>query len=518
MSICISRRSVLAATAAFGATTWLGADRSRAAAAGNLRVRLKHDVDTLDPAFINNRVEFDSLSSMFQRLINFKSGDVWEWELDAAESIEQVDPTHIKFTLKSGLGWTGGFGEMTAEDVKYSFERVTDPAVQAVQASDWGDALDHVEVTGQRSGVIVLKQPNASVWTTSLLYGAGSIVCKAATEKAGGKFGVEPPATSGPYAFKSWTPQQQLVLQRNELWTGARPDFDQVTLIPIENDKSAELAFLANELDFTIIAVSSVPTFRNAMPDGAKLLIKPTTGFQWLGMNVDHKPFDDIRVRQAIQKTVDVRQVIEGAFFGVAPLSTGLIAPGVLGHREAEVPSPDLAGAKALLAEAGLPNGFKTTITVINRPDRLAAAQIIQQNLAQVGIEAEITPYESGTFWTLGQESEGQAWKDLQLIMNGFTSNADPQQATTYFTPSGVGVWNWERWSNAEFGELDVKGMAEMDPVKRAAIYVRMMEIMAADAAYVFITHEPAAALYRATIEPNAQPDGSLLLFKVKAV
>ena len=124
-------------------------------------------------------------------------------------------------------------------------------------------------------------------------------------------------------------------------------------IYPIEDEKTAEIAFEAGELDYTEISLSSLPELKANPPAGVKIVERPAMSYVWLGMNVDNPALGDVRVRQAIQKAVDVDAVVEAAYFGVAERSTGIIAPGLPGHRDIAPPKRDLEGAQALLDEAG---------------------------------------------------------------------------------------------------------------------------------------------------------------------
>ena len=104
--------------------------------ADELRMQTPADFGQLDPAFWQSKSDQTVIDAIFPKLIEFKSGTNWEYELSAAESIEQVDPLTIKFTLKKGLMWTGGYGEVTAEDVEYSFERYIDEDLAAPNSGD----------------------------------------------------------------------------------------------------------------------------------------------------------------------------------------------------------------------------------------------------------------------------------------------------------------------------------------------------------------------------------------------
>src|SRR5215469_2423792 len=118
------RREVLQAMAALGLTAVLQPHVVWAAERKLLRVRSYSDLQVLDPLDRLSAPEDDITSCCLNKLIRRKIGESWAWELDAAASLDQVDDTHIKFTLRPGIAWSNGFGELTAEDVKYSYERI----------------------------------------------------------------------------------------------------------------------------------------------------------------------------------------------------------------------------------------------------------------------------------------------------------------------------------------------------------------------------------------------------------
>jgi peptide/nickel transport system substrate-binding protein len=504
----VNRRTFLLLTSALGASTTLRPWRALGQDQNVLHIRSYSDLQVLDPLNRLAQPEGDIMDAIFSNLVKAKPGETWDWQLDAAESIEQVDDTHIDFTLRKGIQFTGGFGELTAEDVKYSFERIADPKNESPYRDDWA-VLDRVEVKEPYSGMIVLKEPFAPLWTISLVRGSGSILSKKAMESVGGKFTTEPPAGSGPYVLREWQPKQKTILARNLDFYGPAPDFDEVHIYPIEDEKTAEIAFEAGELDYTEISLSSLPELKANPPAGVKIVERPAMSYVWLGMNVDNPALGDIKVRQAIQKAVDVDAVLEAAYFGVAERSTGIIAPGLPGHRDIAPPKRDVEGAQALLEEAGA-SDLALSLDLLNKTEYTSAAQVIQANLAEIGITVEIKPSDSGTFWTIGDESAGDAWKDLQLILNRFSMQPDPSFATAWFTPDQIGVWNWERFNSPEFGDLHDRAIIETDPNKRHEMYVKMQDLMDASGAYVFLTHELNAAIYRDDVVPGLLPDGTV--------
>ncbi|QFT79962.1 putative D,D-dipeptide-binding periplasmic protein DdpA precursor [Roseovarius sp. THAF27] len=508
----IGRRAFLRGAAATGlaATTMPLGSRIWAQSGKVLRVSSYADIDALDPGFYQNGYNVDVMNCIYSKLVRYVPGREWEWELEAAESIEQVDDTHITFKLKEGLMFTGGYGEMTAEDVKFSFERVLEH--DSPVKSDWGP-LDHVEVTGKYEGTIVLKEPFQPLWSITLPYGTGHIVSKKAVMEAtesGGNFGMEPPAFSGPYILEAWKPNQYVHLVRNPDWKGEAPGFDEIRILPMDDTKTAERAYEAGDLDYTEITLSSLAQYRGNVPANTVIEEYPSLYYVWLGMNLDNPALGDENLRKAIQHAINAEQIIDAAYFGEAAPATGMIAPGLPGHRE--TPSVPVAGdldkAREYLEAAGGPPAEPLTIDALNATVWKTIAEVVQAQLAQIGIQTQINVQDSGSFWTLGMESEGERWKDMQLVLNRFSMLPDPYYATSWFVTDQVGIWNWERFSNTEFDELHAAALSEADGEKRAEMYRKMQDLMEATGAYKFITHEGTPVMYREGLEPALRPDG----------
>jgi peptide/nickel transport system substrate-binding protein len=172
--------------------------------------------------------------------------------------------------------------------------------------------------------------------------------------------------------------------------------------------------------------------------------------------------------------------------------------------------------AKQLLAEAGMPNGFECTLDILNKQERVNAAQAIQAQLAEVGIKVTIQQHDSGTFWSLGDQKAGDSYKKIQLILDRFSMEPDPSWATVWFTPEQIGVWNWERWNSPEFGDLHKKALVELDPAKRDVMYKRMQDLMEESGSYVFLTHEVVGVLYRDTLAPAIWPNGTPIYYQFR--
>ena len=503
-----TRRSFLQTLAFTGAAGLTGTFPGivYSASGKTLKVRFDREMESLDPGYyVGGHPPNDVNWCIMPSLANYGAESGWVPSMHV-ESIEVRDATHIDFTLKQGLQWSGGFGEVTAEDVAYSYDRMLE--------SEWkGDyvAYDHTEVKDRYSGTIVLNQPFAPFMSATLASGTGIINCKKALEGAGGKYTIEVPASCGPYVILEHKQGQHLKLRANPDWTGPQPAFSNIDCIFVTEDQAGALAFEAGELDCAKITSNSYSRYLKETPPNSALTVAGALQYMWMGMNTDHPKLKDPRVRQAIQHAVDQGSIIQGAYSGTAEPSFGVVCPGLVGRRTSAGYSYDPAKAKALLAEAGV-SGLELTLRTLNNQERLLSAQIIQANLSAIGIKTEIIPLDSGPFWEMGQESKGDTWKDLELWIMRYGSGPDPYEPFQWFVRDQVGVWNWERWSSDEFEDLFAKLVAETVPDKRAAIAIRMQEIMEESGGYVWLTHEPEVFIHRADISTRFAPSGEMLL------
>ncbi len=514
MSSGVSRRSFLAAAGAFGTAT-MALPRMAVSQDGTvLTVRSYSDLQVLDPAYRLSLPEEDIIRCIFPPLVMMQSSDVWGWKPIAVDTIEQLDDLTVAFKLKDNIGFTDGYGQMTAEDVKFSIERIADPAMESPYAGDWA-ALKEVEVKDTLSGLIHLKNKFVPLWTTTLPTPSSCILSKKALEDLGDeKLTTKPVAQAGQYLLADWQPKQKTILRRNPDWAHEPGGFDEIHIIPIEDPATAERGFEAGDLDYTWTSVSSLPRLKENPPAGSVVLEKPSLAYVWLGINQDNEALKDVRIRRAIQHAIDRPTVVDAAYFGAASVGNGIIAPGLPGNRDSVTYDYDPDKARALLEEAGATNLF-VTLDILNQSERLTAAQVIQANLADVGVTCEIKQNDSGTFWTLGSK-DGDYFMNLQLVLSRFSMQPDPSWATVWFTPEQVGVWNWERFNDAEYKALHDQGLVEADFDKRDEIYKKMQGLMDESGCYVFLTHEVVGAIHRDTIVPGLKPNGESLLQEFK--
>ncbi len=503
-----SRRHFLQTLAFAGAAGFVGTypGISYAAEDDTLTIRFDREIESFDPGYyVGGHPANDVNWAVLPSLVHYEEGGGWT-PAPHAVSVTVRDAEHIDFELIPGLQWSGGFGEVTTEDVAYSYNRMTE--------SEWkGDyvAFDRVEIKDKYRGTIVLNQPFAPFMSATLASGTGVIVCKKAVELAGGRYTVDIPATCGPYVISEFKQAQVLRLRPNPDWTGPKPAYANIDCIFIAEDEAAALAFEAGEVDCAKITSNSYARYLQTLPENAELTVAGALQYMWMGINTEHPKLQDPRVRKAIQHAINQGAIIDGAYSGTAEPSYGIVSPGLVGRRTAAGYEFDPVKARELLAEAGA-SGLNLTLRTLNAQERMLAAQIIQANLGAIGINVEIIPLDSGPFWEMGQESKGDTWKDLELWIMRYGSGPDPYEPFQWFLRDQVGIWNWERWSSDEFEDLFTKLVAETVPEKRAEIAFRMQEIMEETGGYVWLTHEPEVYIHRADIDARFAPSGEMLL------
>lgn len=471
------------------------------------------DVTSLDPVSSLSLAEGLVMGAIFQNLLSFRPDGTWGTQNDAAEYVRQTDPTHYEFRLKPGQVFSGGYGEMTADDVKFSFERILDPAMHALNRPDLGP-LDHVDVHDRYAGTFVLNAPYAAFITGGVAGPNGAILSRRAVTDAGGRFTTDPPCFSGPYRLKSWRAQRKTVLERNPEWPGEPAPFAEMHVYAMPDDKAAEMAYEAGQLDCAQISVETVGPFRRNTPPDSSIRVLPSGRNYWLGINRENTALTDIRVRRAIQYAIDVEAILEAAWFGLASVSTGPVPEGMTGHRPQALvpPEGDLERARALLKEAGTVLPLRLRLDCTNRARELTTAQVVQWSLKKVGIEVDIRAQENSAFLTIGMEQYGEQWRDVQLFLQDFVGLADPYYSMTWFTSEQVGIWNWERFSNLEFDHLNQLAMATSDDAERDHMYRQMQDLMEASGCYRFITNGVMPEIVRNSIDAVFRPDGYALL------
>ncbi|MCB1447448.1 MAG: ABC transporter substrate-binding protein [Rhizobiaceae bacterium] len=502
MSFNLDRRTFLLGTSALMALPY----GRFANAAGREKpiVAMEFDISNLDPGNRTGVSDDNVILACMQTLARFEPGKL-TWANDAAKEIRQVSETEFEFELNPGQMFTGGYGEMTAEDVKFSFDRFIHGDANGKKltyAEDLG-ALKSVEVTGKYTGRLILKHPSPALWLIGLCDGSGAILSKKAAGELGDKIATAI-VGSGPFVMKDWRPKEQLVLAANPDYSGPyKAKFPEIICRVIGEKKTSFLSYQAREVDFTAFEADQVEDAK-ALPE-SKVIDIPGIDYTWIGINVEKGDLADIKVRQAIRWAIDVEAIIQGAYAGAVSRARSLLAPGLLGYWEnAPLYDRDVEKASALLAESGK-SGLTFSFTCLNDTASMAVAQIVQANLAEVGIAIDINALDAGAYWALGADD---ASKDLELSLIPYSSKFDPSFQTQWFLASQIGLWNWQRWNSPEFDKLHEEGLSIMDNARRTEIYIKMQQLLDDSASCVWITHGRNFFVHADWLEPAVLPNG----------
>ena len=328
---------------------------------------------------------------MFNGLVRFAPGAMTadSIEPDLAESWERSEDGLVwTFRLRQGVQFHHGYGEMTAADVVYSLTRAGDPERSAV-SSDYA-SFDSVEALDDYTVRITLREGVPSLLGLVANYHGGNIVSAAAAEELGEGFRTSPVGT-GPFAFEDLAEGQYLQLVAHDDYFRGRPQIDGIFFRYIPATSARELAFRNGELHAFV--GTREDRWVNRMRDGGVAVVDvfEPGELRTLHLNASMEPFDDIRVRQAVAHAINRDELV--AFMGaaVARRNDAPVPAGYLGQAaDIEGLPYDPDRARALLAEAGFPDGFSTTVHVTERTALLVPMEVIQAQLAQVGIDIEL--------------------------------------------------------------------------------------------------------------------------------
>ncbi len=478
------------------------------ASAETLRVYVPSDPASIDPAYWGTSVDGYLMFNILPRLATPAPGNEWKLELDVAESVDFSDPTNIVFTLKQGLQWANGYGELTAEDVKYSFERHLDEDVGSYIAGEF-DALESVEVTGTHSGIIHLKYAAVPMWQSTLGWYGGTIISKKEAMENDGTIPIQAKATMGAYTFDEFLPGERMVLRADPNWYGPAPYYDEVILIPIADAFAAEVAFAAGELDFLTSTATGPEHLRAQHGDIAEVQVLSSVDFTWLGINAQHPSLADEKVRQAIQMGVDLDTLLDASFEGMGvQRATGFAAPGMVGYRPASMINYDPDAARALIAEAGA-EGATIELSYANFGSRSTQAQVIQANLAEIGLNIELNAMDEATFWDVTAVKTA----DRQLTLKGWFGNPEAMYGLQYFTEAEFEGWNWEGFDDPRYTELMNAAWEVADDTERGAMYIEMQDLMEQSGTFLFVDNAPGVIMYSSDIVPGMLPDGRPMFY-----
>jgi peptide/nickel transport system substrate-binding protein len=480
-----------------------------------LRIRLTFDVQNMDPATWVGQTDEAVFCNVCEGLVTYKPGTLEVVNQLAETFTPSADHLSYEFTLKQGVPFHGGFGEVTSEDVKFSFERIaglTKPKLESAYAGDWS-ALKEVKIKDKYSGTIVLKEPFAALLSSTLPVNAGMIVSKKAVEQMGKKHATHPIGT-GPYEFVAWKPNQRVELRRFKDYATAfsNPQWDEIILRPIAQDSAGDTALETGELDFAQISLQSIDRFKGN--SDFQVADRTTFDFNFIGMNVLNPKLSDINVRQAIRAAIDVDAILQAGFEGKWTRATAIIPPGMeLGYwKDAPVYKPDVARAKQFLAQSSSPPS-ELSFMYTEETGSDAVFEISQANLNEIGITLNGNKVESAVFYELGKQM-----RQREMFYTGYVSEPDPSWSTVWFLCDQFDQWNWMYSCDERFDQLHHDALREFDAAKRDAMYVEMQERWDARADAIWTAWPTNWFAWKDGLKPALTPHGRVVPYAFTTV
>jgi peptide/nickel transport system substrate-binding protein len=373
---------------------------ARAQQGPTLRVGMAaQDVGRLDPHFAVSTIDRVVVAWMFNGLVRFKPGsiDPSGIEPDLAERWESsADGRTWTFHLRRGVQFHGGYGELTAEDVAFSLQKAATAASSAFSADF--RALQSVEAVDPYTVRVTLRENVPSLLGLVTNYSGGYIVSKRAVQERGDNFARQPIGT-GPFALERVTPNQSAELVAHAGYFRGAPQIARISYRFIPSDASRDLAFQNRELDLNYGRAEQVWVNRTRQIPGVKVDVFEPGELAILHLNTTQPPFNDIRVRQAMAHAVNRAELVRWRGQDVSREGQSLVPRGYLGFTaDNGLPQNDANRAKALLAEAGHPNGLTVRVIHTQLPEMLNMMQVVQQQLRRAGITLDLQVVEHATF------------------------------------------------------------------------------------------------------------------------
>lgn len=465
---------------------------------GEIVITYKDDVATLDPAIGYDWQNWSMIKSLFDGLMDYEAGTT-TLRPDLAESYEiSPDGQTFTFKLRKGVKFHNG-REMTAEDVKYSIDRVVNPTTQSPGQGFFGSIKGYEEAAAGKadglSGITVvdpltvkfeLTRPDAT-FLHVMAINFSHVVPKEEVEKYGADFGKNPVGT-GAFKLAEWTLGQRVVFAKNpDYWNKGLPYLDKITFEIGQEPIVALLRLQKGEID---VPGDGIPPakFQEVMNDPdqkARVVEGGQLHTGYVTMNVNIPPFDNVKVRQAVNMAINKDRIVQLINNRAVPANQPL-PPSMPGYAKDYKGYPyDAAKAKELLAEAGHAEGFETDLYVMNTDPNPRIAQGIQQDLAAIGIKANIQALAQANVIAAGGEKEGAP----MIWSGGMAWIADFPDPSNFYGPilgcggAVPGGWNWSWYCNEDLDKKAAEADSVVDPAKAeerakmwSDIYVKIME------------------------------------------
>ena len=466
------------------------------ACAEELVVAVQSTFTTLDPYDASDTLSQAVAKSFYEGLYGFDR-NMKRIPVLAESAEPSADGLVYTIKLKQGVKFHDGT-EFTAEAVKANFDRVTDPKNGLKRYSLYSN-IAKTEALDPYTVRFTLKRP-FSAFLNQLAHPSGVMICPSAIEKWGGNVAFHPCGT-GPYTLKDYNPSEILHVVKNPNYRVAGlPKLDGIVWKPVVEISTRAAMLRTGEAHFAM----SLP------PEQVKLLEKegsvtiektPSIITRYLSMNVLKKPFDNVKVREAVNYAINKEALAKVAFSGYATPATG-VAPAGVAFATKLGPWPyDPKKARELLKEAGYPNGFRAKLwSAYNHTTANKVIQFLQQQLAQVGIKCDIQALEAGQRVALVEDVKDPKDAQVELYYIGWSSSTGeldwavrPLLATESWAPN---AGNTAYYSNKTVDDGLMEALSTTDEKKKQAIYDNVQKTIWQDAPWAFLVDEMNLSAY----------------------
>lgn len=457
-------------------------------AAGEIRVGFSQDAQTLDPANHRNRETETIIRNMCDGLLTRDSSMKVVPEL--AQSYRQLDEKTWEFKIVPGLKSHSG-APFTAADVKFNLDRLTKPNAMGGQTSPRQSLLGPVvdtEVVDATTVRLTLSAPWAIL---PAMLPFQEFVSEAHAKKVGDAGLATSIDCVGPYKLVEWRRGDQIIMARDPGYFGgsaaippvgpAKPDRVIFKIIP--ENASRVAALLAGEVDIiNELPASAIKQVEAS--DKAKVMAVNGTRTFFVALNMDRKPFNDPKVRKALNHAVDRKLIIDRILDGKATALNGVMSPDAFAFND-KLPEykydPELA--KKLLAEAGYPNGIEFTIDTTGAFKTTAEA--IAALMARSNVKAKVQIWEGAVISPMWATADKRADRDAYLTSwgNGALDPSDIMVPTLRTKARG----NFAGFSNPRIDALLDAAETEGDQARRAEMYKEAQTIVNAEAPWIFL-------------------------------
>jgi len=458
---------------------------------GKFSIAFQADPNSLDPILGWNVPAWCALMWLYRGLMIYDTaGPIPDMAADWPSVSE--DGLTYTFKLKEGIKFHNG-REVTAEDVKYTLNRVVDPAweswanyylevIEGAQAVMDGEAEDISGIKVLDKYTIEFKLIREDPTFLSILALPNNfIVPKEEVGEPGEAFGLSP-VGCGPFMFKEFIPGEKAVFVKNpDYYVTGQPYVDEIEMVLGIEPATAVLRAEKGELDLISADMMPAPDFARMLQDPAykeKLFQEPSLNPWWLGLNNKIAPLDNVKVRQALNYAINKEKLLK-LTGGKGQALAGIYPVGLPGHDPSfEGYAYDPNKAKTLLAEAGA-EGAELEISISESPMESTLAQAIQQDLQAVGLKVTISSMSRSVVRDLRKKGEAQMY-----FSNWFLMIPDPSDLINNLCLCDVSS-NYDFYCNPKVDELAKQVMPELDATKRAETYREIERILMADAIHV---------------------------------